>query len=167
MQEIITFLQTTMESAFSQIEGLMGYIWLIGALILLLLEISTPGLFFFLSFACGCITAALMAFLAYPFMWQCIGLAGATITSFLAMRSYFTVSKMTSPTTEEKAPIKTNFHALIGEECVVVKKIEPHKSGQVKVKGEQWAARAKDNVVLHEGTVVLVIGIEGNKLIVQ
>lgn len=55
----------------------------------------------------------------------------------------------------------------MGQEATVVIAIEPHKSGKVKVKGDEWLAIARNDLILQKGTVVTIIGLQGNKLIVQ
>ncbi|MDD2401537.1 MAG: NfeD family protein [Clostridia bacterium] len=62
---------------------------------------------------------------------------------------------------------KTNIYALIGEVGCVVKRIEPFKPGQVDVNGQIWAAKALDNMEIQVDENVIIMNIEGVKLIVQ
>ncbi len=64
-------------------------------------------------------------------------------------------------------PIATNADAVIGERAVVIEPIDNLAgSGQVKVKGQVWTARAHDKDATYEKDEVLsVIAIEGVKLI--
>ena len=52
-------------------QTIQGYTWLVAALLLLLSEISTPGLFYFLSFSAGACGAAMAAFLGANIYLQC------------------------------------------------------------------------------------------------
>ncbi len=142
-----------------QIHILVGYGWLVVALCLFVLEAGTPGLFFFLSFAIGSIFAAPASFLQYPFSIQTIiWLIGSTL-SLVLLKSY---AKKNAPSFE-----KTNIDALIGQQATVIITIEYHGIGYIKVRGEEWPAITKDKNILHKGTPVIVVGIEGNKLIVD
>jgi len=135
------------------------YMWLIVAIIFLFAEIGTPGLFFFVAFAVGSCFAAVFAYLQYSLMVQCIIAVVFSSIAFLVLRHYFTITWSMRP--------KTNVEALVGKQGVVVKTIKEHQNGLVKVGGEIWTARVQGGVILHEGTVVEVVEVKGNKLIVK
>ena len=137
----------------------IGYLWLILAIVFLLAEVGTPGLFFFVAFAIGSCGAAVVAFLHYSLVVQCVVALICMVVSFLLLRHYFSV--------KGGKRIQTNIDALVGKQGVVVKAIELHKTGAVKVKGETWSAQVEDGGILHKGTVVKVVGIKGNRLIVK
>ncbi|MCK4650818.1 NfeD family protein [Candidatus Babeliales bacterium] len=136
-----------------------GYVWLIIALIFLFAEMATPGLFFFIAFAIGSCCAAITAFLNYSFMVQCIVVIISFAISFWILRHYFSVMW--------KKRVETNIDAMIGKKGIIVKTIEEHKTGFVKVEGETWSALSQKGVILKQGTVVIVVDIKGNRLIVQ
>jgi membrane protein implicated in regulation of membrane protease activity len=133
--------------------------WLIVAIIFLFAELGTPGLFFFVAFAVGSCCAALFAYMQYSLIVQCIVAVLSSGVAFLILRHYFTITW--------KMRAKTNVEALVGQTGVVVKTIKEHSSGLVKVGGEIWTAVVQNGVILHEGTVVEVVEIKGNKLIVK
>lgn len=135
------------------------YMWLIIAIIFLFAEIGTPGLFFFVAFAVGSCFAALFAYLQYSLMLQCIVAVVSSGIAFLILRHYFTITW--------NIRAKTNVEALAGQKGVVVKTIKEHQNGLVKVGGEIWTAAVQSGVILHEGTVVEVVEVKGNKLIVK
>jgi membrane protein implicated in regulation of membrane protease activity len=139
------------------IASYLGYLWLIAGLLLLLLEVGTPGLFVFLSLACGAFVAAITAFCGMSLFTQCWAAIGGALISFVILK-YFFVGK--------KQRFATNIHALIGQEAVVIETIEPRKIGRVKVKGEAWPALCREPHILQKGTIVKIVRIEGNKLIV-
>lgn len=142
-----------------QIHIIVGYGWLVAALLLLILEAGAPGLFFFISLAFGCICTAPFAFLHFSFFIQAIIWIISSCLSLFLLRLF--VKK------ESLQNTKTNIDALIGQEAIVVHALESHKIGQVKVKGEQWPAITQQGVIFHPGSVVTIIGIQGNKLIVR
>jgi membrane protein implicated in regulation of membrane protease activity len=64
--------------------------------------------------------------------------------------------------------VQTNADSLIGKTAIVIKPIQPHITGQVKIKGQIWTAvNEYDNEPLENNEEVLVTGIEGVKLIVK
>ncbi len=137
----------------------LEYIWLASALLLILLEVGTPGLFFFVSFAFGALCASGMAFYVFSLYAQCgVALAGTAI-AFAAIKYY------TSKHKQQKHA--TNMDALIGQEGVIIESIEAHKVGRVKVGGQTWPAVTQDKRSFQKGTVVLVVEVQGNKLVVQ
>lgn len=142
-----------------QIHIVIGYAWLIAALLLLILEAGTPGLFFFISLAAGAVCAAPCAFLNFSFFTQAIVWGISSLASLIILRAF--VKK------KHEQVIKTNIDALIGQEATVINTIEPHHVGNVKVKGEHWPAIAQQGVILHQGTIVTVVDVQGNKLVVR
>lgn len=62
---------------------------------------------------------------------------------------------------------KTNLKALIGERCLVVEDISNiNVKGLVNLKGSIWSARSVDqNDYIEQGTIVVVTGVEGVKLV--
>lgn len=133
-------------------------VWLLAGLALLLVELATPGLFFFISFAFGCLFGALGALLGYSLMVQCsVGLL-VSIIQFSSMKR--ALRRFT-----DTAHAPTNVHALAGKEAIVIEAITSQKNGQVKIGGEQWAATATANISVEE--TVKVVKVEGNKVLVK
>jgi Membrane protein implicated in regulation of membrane protease activity len=140
----------------------MGYVWLVLALLLLFAELSTPGLFFFISFALGAFCSSVLAFLGYSIVVQCWGgLCGAGI-AFVLLRMYLKRTKMSKV---DYAHGSMNVDALVGRQGLVTGVISPHVPGWVKIGGEIWAARS--DVSLQEGTPVIVLRVQGNTVIVK
>ena len=139
----------------------IAYWWLFVALGLMLLELLTPGLFFFVAFACGAISAFVAAFCGFSILVQLwIALFGS-IVSFAVIKVFFATHKT------KNLDSKTNVDALIGQEAVVVEAIGVNQSGLVKVRRELWGAILKDGTMLQVGTTVKVVDIQGNKLVVR
>ena len=136
-----------------------GFVWVVAALLLLLLEVVAPGLFYFLSFSAGAMGAAIAAFCGIDIYFQCLCGLLVAILAFWIMRMYV------KPRMKSKH--KTNTDALMHQEAVVILPIELRTPGRIKVKGEEWPALVQNGSILCIGTVVVVIGIEGNKLIVK
>ncbi|NLX64344.1 MAG: NfeD family protein [Clostridiaceae bacterium] len=62
---------------------------------------------------------------------------------------------------------KTNADALIGQTGLVVMDISEHEPGQVKVKGQIWTAISESGEYIKENTEVVIMAIEGVKLVVK
>ena len=63
--------------------------------------------------------------------------------------------------------VKTNVDALPGQRAVVTQTVDNLAgTGEVRLGGSLWTARAREDQVLQTGTVVTVTGVEGVKLIV-
>lgn len=132
-------------------------IWLLASISLLLVELSTPGLFFFVSFAFGCLFGALGAALGYSLMVQCSAALLVSLIQFNTMRR--ALRRFTTAPT-----FKSNVQGLVGQTGVVVKEIAPPVLGDVKIGGEVWLAQADEPIGM--GSAVKILRIEGNKVIV-
>ncbi len=62
---------------------------------------------------------------------------------------------------------KTNVSEVIGQKGIVKKKILPHETGQVKIKGQIWTAVSEDGSIIEEKSEVVVARVEGVKVIVR
>ncbi len=60
---------------------------------------------------------------------------------------------------------KTNIDAIIGRQGIVLKRIAKNVDGLVKVRNEQWRARAEEEI--KEGDEIVVTGVSGVTLIVE
>jgi len=121
------------------------YIWLMIAIFFLLMEMGSPGLFFFLSFFFGGLLAA------FSSLWI-MSIVGQIIVSFIGKnRSYE----------------HTNVFALKGKRGFVVTHIGEKQSGLVKINGVTWAARCVHNNSMNVGDEVEVIDVRGTHVIVK
>jgi membrane protein implicated in regulation of membrane protease activity len=132
-------------------------VWVLAGLTFLLIELSTPGLFFFISFGFGCLFGALTAALGYSVTVQCSLALGVALFQFHSMRRVLNRFNTSGGS-------HTNIHALHGKEAIVVDAIIPPRNGQVKIGGEVWAARS--SYELADGTEVIVESVRGNTVVV-
>ncbi len=135
--------------------------WLLAAAIFIVLEILTMGLTT-IWFAGGALTAALCALLAFPvgvqfLVFFVVSLILLCITRPLANR--FVNNKV----------VKTNVDSLIGQKCLVTRKIDNLRAeGEVTLKGQTWSARSSDGKTdIPENAIVKVEAISGVKLLVS
>lgn len=118
-----------------------------------IIELSSPGLFFFLSFAFGAIAAAGAAWFELSFGIQVGLFLGVSAVSFMVLRWYARHIG--------KEEVQTNVYALKGKKGVVLAKITPLERGWVKIEGETWAAAPVNNCTFEKDEVVEVVSISG------
>ena len=137
----------------------MWYLWLISAGIFFIIEIATVGFLIF---------------------WLGIGALFAMVASFftdnlLIQTTVFVISSsvlipLTKPIVnkyfDDGKTIATNAYSLIGKVGIVTTAINTlNSTGQVKVNGEIWSAKADEDI--KQGTEVEILKIDGVKLIVK
>ncbi|MDX9870148.1 MAG: NfeD family protein [Candidatus Cloacimonadales bacterium] len=134
--------------------------WIAFGIICFIVEIFTPGFFFF-SFGTGAIITGLLAYFFEEYtLLQLSIYAIATFLSFLLMKR-FAKTIIRSDTAE------SNVFALIGKHGIVTKTIPRNGRGYVKIDSEEWSAVFEIDVdEIKEGTLVTITEIEGNKAIV-
>ena len=67
-----------------------------------------------------------------------------------------------------KKTIPTNKDSLIGKKALVIEEINPvHSKGQVKLNGELWSAKSRDNTIIEKDKEVEVQEVIGVKLVVR
>ncbi|MEW6015727.1 MAG: NfeD family protein [Candidatus Zixiibacteriota bacterium] len=131
------------------------WLWLAAAVIFLIIEIGTPSLVF-ACFVVGSIGAAVTSWLGGSYLIQLAVFAGISIILIPTTRPL--ARKITKP-----SPQPTNVDAMIGKSGVVLEKIDPStESGQVRVDGQVW--RAKANEIINEGAKIKVLSVVGARL---
>jgi len=129
-------------------------IWLITAVVLGLLEVTTLTLVLGF-FAGGALAAALVAALGGPVVLQVISFLVVSLALLGLLRPV--VRRHTRP----ELGIRTGVAALIGQSAMVLERVDAHH-GQVKLAGEIWTARSYDpSLVIEAGAPVSVLEIKG------
>lgn len=137
----------------------MWYLWLIAAGIFLIIEMATTGFLIFW-LAISSIFAMIASFITDNVFIQT---AVFVITSSILIP--FTKTFLTKFVDKEKVT-PTNVSRVIGKTGIVISDINPlEATGQVKVCGEVWSAKADTNIP--KDTEVEVLEIDGVKLIVE
>lgn len=140
----------------------MAYFWIVVALSFLLMEMGNPGLFFFISFCFGGISAAFSTVCGFSFVGQ-TGIFFVSTLLWLAILQRLVVAKLSKGRPHEH----TNVYALQGKRGVVVLSISEKNPGMVKVNGEKWAARSIQASCIEEGSMIEVVDMRGAHLIVK
>ncbi len=137
-----------------------AWLWVVLAVVFVVIESITLGLTT-IWFAIGALLAFLMAWLEYTWQVQIIVFLGSSLV-MLYYTAPFARKYLKIGTTP------TNVQALIGENALVLEKIQHVKYGQVQVKGQIWSAKTNDKEEEIEANEEVVIeNIEGNTLIVR
>lgn len=137
----------------------MWYIWLIAAGIFFVVEIATVGfLIFWLGI--GAILAMIASFITDNILIQ---------TAIFVISSSLLIP-LTKPLVnkyfDDGKKVATNAYSLIGKKGVVIVDINIlDGTGQVKVNGEVWSAKADANI--SKGTEIEILEIDGVKLLVK
>ena len=137
--------------------GMISLGWLILLGILLIIEIITLGLTT-IWFAGGALIAFLVAILGGAVWLQVVVFLAVSILLLLFTRP-IAMKYM------NKNVQKTNVDSLKGEKAVVIQTIKG--TGQVVIRGMEWSAKAREDKIIKEGTVVKVITVEGVKAVVE
>ena len=140
-------------------DDLYVYGWLGIIIILVIIEAATVNLTT-IWLAGGALIAFIFALLKLPLFAQLIAFLAVSVILLIFTRpiavKYLKVGTQ-----------KTNVDALIGKTGLVVMDISEHKSGQVKVKGQIWTAVSESGEYIKENTEVVIVAIEGVKLVVK
>lgn len=137
-------------------------LWLLVAVLCLLLEMGSPGLFFFLSFFFGALVAAGATLVTASWLAQSVVFVVATAISFLLLHYWVKRRSKLFDT-----HMQTNVYALRNKWGRVIREIVPGKMGLVKIEGETWSARSLHEQAVKEGARVIVVRIKGVHLVVQ
>jgi len=134
------------------------WLWVSGGILCMIVEIATPGFYFF-SIGLGAIITGIFARFLPPGLQYAI-FSIATICSFLLMKRFAKVLF-------RKDEVKSNIYALVDKTGIVTKDIHAASRGYVKIEGEEWSAICEDMTAsISQGVMVKIVRTEGNKVIV-
>ena len=135
-------------------------IWLIASAIMFILEIFTISFLLFFP-ALGAFLAFLCAIFGASIQVQIITFVISSMLLIAFIRPI--VTKFF-----KAKDVAMNSESVIGKNAVVIKEIDNlHGKGQVKVAGEIWSAVSSTDENIEEGSTVIILKIEGVKLIVK
>ena len=137
-------------------------VWLIAGVFAAVGEILTTG-FFLAPFAVGAFGALIVALVGGGGALQGIVFTALTVASFALVRPIARRHMYQPP------QLRTGTAALIGRSAMVLETVDnDHASGQVRIDGEVWTARAYDeDRVFEAGTKVQVMEIRGATALVD
>ncbi len=134
--------------------------WLFFGLLCVVFELMAPGLFYCLSFALATLPTALSAW------YECSLTVQSTVFFISSLVSFFMLYVCVRKAAKGDGHYKSNVDALPGKKGFVVEKMFRNHVGQVQVEGEIWSAQSLHQELLEKGTSIIVIRVEGVRLIV-
>ena len=135
------------------------YWWVVLAVVLAAVEITTLDLFF-LMLAVGALAGAATSLAVGSIVPEAI-VAGAIAILMLAVVRPIALSHLRTP-----LALRTGTEALLGQRALVLERVDG-RDGRVKIGGETWSARSYDpDLVLEPGTTVDVMSIDGATAVV-
>lgn len=137
----------------------MWQIWLIIAGLFFIGEIITVGFLVFW-FGVGAIIAMIVSLFTSNVIIQ-------TATFIISSTTLLFVTKPFVKKFVDVKPIKTNAFSIIEKKALVIKEINSHSVGQIKINGEVWSAEAENDETIIEGSEVEIVKINGVKAIVK
>ena len=142
--------------------------WLILAGALALLELCFQGLYLFLSFAIGCIPAYIAESLQLSYEIQGVLFIISSVVAFFILFYVIRKNGLKELVQDDPKHYKSAIDALPGKHGKVIEPIAGDTSwGLVKLKdGQEWSAQSSDGSVIAVKTEVVVIRVEGVRLIV-
>jgi membrane protein implicated in regulation of membrane protease activity len=138
------------------------YCWLIVAFLFLIMEMGSPGLFFFIAFFFGGLLAAVSTFFNESIVIQMAVFFVGTAISLVVLR-YCIMPLLGKNRPHER----TNVYALSGKRGFVVHAISMEKPGFVKINGEVWVARSSSGERIEKGILVEVVDVRGAHVVVK
>ncbi len=136
------------------------YMWLLGAIIMFILEAFFP-MFYFAVLGISCLIGALSA----VFLPVEVQLSIFAISSILV---FFIIRPVVIRYLYKQSDLRTNSEALIGKKALVIEDIGPYLNpGRVKLGDETWIALSYEGNKIEKGKSVTIIKVEGIKLFVK
>jgi len=132
--------------------------WVLSALVLFLIEMITPGLFFFACMAVGALLAGLVTWLGLGPVWAWTVFFGSSTILVLV------VAPLARRWLKRIPPSPVGLDAMVGRRARVVEAIDPTTGqGQVRVEnGAHWRAIAEDPIPVD--TWVQILEVVGTRL---
>lgn len=137
----------------------MWQVWLIIAGLFFIGEIITVGFLVFW-FGVGALLAMIVSFFTSNIIIQ-------TTVFIVSSAILLFVTKPFVKKFVDVKPTNTNAFSIIGKKALVIKEINSHSVGQIKINGEVWSAEAENDETITEGSEVEIVKINGVKTIVR
>jgi len=135
--------------------------WFIAALLFFAIEVLTPT-FYISCLGMGAVIAGLIGVLTNSLPLEIVTF---TITSFV---SFLTIRPLALRITKSHPSIKTNVDALVNQVGYVTRTIGPGlATGEVRINSQYWRAVCSDGCIINTGESVVILKIEGAKLVVK
>ena len=136
-----------------------GYVWLGIIVVSILVEFFTLELVS-IWVSLGSIVALIMDLCGVSVEWQIIVAVVVSVACILGLRRFCVKFLL-------KGKEKTNMDLLINSKVKLINSISQDQEGMIRHNGIEWSARSENGDSIKEGSLVEIIGVQGNKLIVK
>ncbi len=162
MNDAFVWITPVLEDAASApFEQYMFIVWLGILIIAVIIELATTELLS-VWFAGGAILALIVSLIpGAPFWSEIIVFAIGSLILLLLIRPFAKKRLM-----KDKPDIRFNVDDMIGKKATVTKRITELERGEILYHGVLWTAESKDGKTLEKDSIVVILGIEGNKVLV-
>ncbi|MDR2191544.1 MAG: NfeD family protein [Endomicrobium sp.] len=134
-------------------------VWLIIFIILVIVEMTTPTVFFSLCLAFGALAAGVISFFHVQ-IW-----VEVTVFTVASIAAIYIIRPMLKKWMSKMDSTKSNVDALIGAAAIVTQDIVPNKAGFIEAPGGIWLADAASEI--KAGEKVIIESISGTKAFVK
>jgi membrane protein implicated in regulation of membrane protease activity len=129
------------------------WIWALAGIVLLAIEIVTPGGLFALFFGVAALLVAPLAAVGLPAVWQWLLFSAVSLASLGLLRRALLERMRRAP----EAPVD----AIVGQEAVLLRDLPAGGEAQAELRGVPWTARNSAGVALRAGQRCRVERVEG------
>jgi membrane protein implicated in regulation of membrane protease activity len=142
------------------LKELPWWLWAVGSLLLMAVELAAPGTFFFIFFAAGALITAIAKLVAPSLspVWALILFCAASSVSMVFFRQKLLKMRLF------REPDPTNVDALSTTMAVALENIDPNNHGKVELRGAPWTALNAGKFMLRKGQRCKVTKVEGLNL---
>jgi membrane protein implicated in regulation of membrane protease activity len=131
------------------------WMWLVGGLLLIVLEVATPSGFFIVFFGLAALTVGMLARLALVEAgWLQWSLFTALSVVYLLLFRGRLQARM-------QVPPPPSVDSLVGVLAIAQERVAPGVVGRVEVRGSAWSARNRSDVTLEAGQRCKVVSVDG------
>lgn len=135
--------------------------WFIFTIFFLFFELGNPGLFYFLSFACGSAAASLAGLFSASLIDQ-------IVLFFIVSCCALAMLKKWVRRYGNRNHYQSNVYALRGKKGVVIKPaLKGEFAGYIHIEGQVWAYKAVKDEMIAAGSSVEVVDVQGAHLVVR
>ena len=137
------------------------WIWLVAAVTLVVVEMLTPGGFYFLFFGIGTLAAAFLALIGVDnLLVQAVVFLGVSIACLLLFRKPLLARF-------QSAVPKSKVDSLVGETATLGSPLHPGEFGQAELRGATWKVRNISGLSIEAGQRCIVEQVDGLTLNVR
>jgi inner membrane protein len=132
---------------------MIWWMWVLGGLLLLALEMVTPGGLFALFFGVGALCVAPLAALGAGEVWQWLAFTAVSLILLATLRNRLLARLDGRP--------RAAVDGLVGEEAVLLEDVPAGGQGRAELRGVPWSVRIASGIPLRSGQRCRVERIDG------